>query len=176
VNELPYIFAVTVGLAAVLAGFAIAAPRRLWLRTLAVVVAALFMPAAYLSQSALLSRPKPVSLEWAQRSAPEATVIGAAMIEDKAIFVWLQLPGQDEPRAYVLPWSKPLAKQLAGARRDGEGRGTPVRMRKPFEGAQDDDDSEPTFLADPQPALPDKAAAGEGEGGPLVFQRPDSSQ
>jgi hypothetical protein len=174
VNELPYLFAVTVGLAAVLAGFAIAAPRRLWLRALAVVVAALFMPAAYLSQSALLSRPKPVSLEWAQRSAPDAMVVGATMVEDQAIFVWLQLPGQDEPRAYVLPWSKPLAKQLAGARQDSESRGQPVRMRKPFEGMHDDDDSEPTFYTDPQPAPPDKAASQED--GPLVFQQPGGSQ
>jgi hypothetical protein len=173
-HDLLYLFAVTVALAAGLAGFAIAAPRRFWLRVAAVVVAALFMPAAYISQSVLLSRPKPTELEWLQRAAPEATVLGATFVEDKAIYLWLQLPGQEEPRAYVMPWSRPLAEQLTKARRQGEGSGQPVRMRKPFEGAHDDDDqSEPTFFADPQPALPEKAAA---EDGPLVFQRPENSQ
>src|SRR5690606_27853065 len=118
-DDLPYLFAIVVVLAAVLAGIAVAGPRRLWLRIAAVVVAALFMPAAYLSQSALLSRPKPTEIEWVQRSAPEATVLGSTFIEDKAIFVWLQLPGMEEPRAYVIAWSRRLAEQLAGARQDG---------------------------------------------------------
>ncbi|MGE5147619.1 MAG: hypothetical protein ACM3N5_12780 [Candidatus Eiseniibacteriota bacterium] len=171
-HDLPYIFAVTVVLAALLAGFAIAGPRRLWLRVTAVVVAALFMPAAYLSQSALLSRPKPTKLEWAERAAPEATVLGATFVENKAIFVWLVLPGVEEPRAYVLPWSKPLAEQLTKAQRDSEGHGEPVRMRKPFESERDD--SEKTFYADPQRALPEKTAAQEQA--PLVYQRPDNGQ
>jgi len=55
-HDLPYLFAVTVAIAAGLAGFAIAAPRRLWLRVAAVVVAALFMPADYLSQSLTAKR------------------------------------------------------------------------------------------------------------------------
>jgi hypothetical protein len=171
-HDLPYLFAVTVAIAAGLAGFAIAAPRRLWLRVAAVVVAALFMPAAYLSQSLLLSRPKPTELEWIQRAAPEATVLGATFIEGKAIYLWLQLPGQEEPRAYVMAWSRPLAEQLTKARREGEGSGQPVRMRKPFEGDRDEE-SEPTFFAEPQPALPEKAGVEEG---PLVFQRPENSQ
>ena len=44
-------------------------------------------------------------------------------------------------------------------------------MRKPFE--TDRDETEPTFYAEPQKALPEKAAAEER---PLVFQRPDSQQ
>ncbi|HEX7006953.1 MAG TPA: hypothetical protein VF274_07440 [Alphaproteobacteria bacterium] len=167
-DDLPYLFAIVVALAAVLAGFAIAGPRRLWLRAMAVVVAALFMPAAYLSQSALLGRPKPTEIEWVRRSAPEATVLGSTFIEEKAIFVWLQLPGTDEPRAYVLAWSRDLAEQLSAARQAGEARGQPVRMRKPFEISRDE--SEPTFFAEPQQALPEKTVAEEG---PLRFQRPE---
>jgi hypothetical protein len=170
-NDLPYLFAIVVALAAVLAGFAIAGPRRFWLRAMAVVVAALFMPAAYLSQSALLSRPKPTEIEWVQRSAPEATVLGSSFIEGKAIFVWLQLPDQEEPRAYVIVWSQRLAEQLSQARQEGEERGEPVRMRKPFEA--DRDESEPTFFAEPQHALPEKATAQDG---PLVFERPENGQ
>jgi hypothetical protein len=170
-HDLPYLFAITVALAAGLAGFAIAGPRRLSLRVTAVIVAALFMPIAYVSQSVLLSRPKPTRLEWVQRSAPEATVLGATFVEDKAIYVWLVLPGEDEPRAYVLPWSRPLAEQLTKARRESEGKGEPVRMRKPFESSRDD--SEATFYAEPQKALPEKAAADEA---PMVFQRPIQGQ
>ena len=170
-QDLPYLFGITVVLAATLAIFAIAAPRRLLLRAVAVLVAALFMPAAYLSQSALLSRPKPTALEWVQRTAPEATVLGATYIEGKAIFIWLQLPGTEEPRAYVMGWSQRLAEQLTQARRESEGRGEPVRMRKPFETERDE--SEPTFFAEPQKALPEKAAA---DGGPMVFQRPENER
>jgi hypothetical protein len=69
----------------------------------------------------------------------------------------------------VLPWSRRLAEQLTSARRESEGHGQPMRMRKPFDA--DRDESEQTFFAEPQQAPPEKAAADDG---PLVFQRPDN--
>ena len=97
-------------------------------------------------------------------------MLGSTYIEDKAIFVWLQLPGQEEPRAYVIAWSRRLAEQLSKARQRGEERGEAVRMRKPFEATRDE--SEPTFFAEPQHALPEKAVAEEG---PVIYQRPENN-
>ncbi len=40
----------------------------------------------------------------------EATVIAASVREEEAIFLWLQIDGVDEPRAYTLPWSRRAAE------------------------------------------------------------------
>ncbi len=140
----------------------------------ALVTAAVFLPAAYLSLSEMLSRPKPVDSEWARRELAEATVIGSKMVEDEAIYVWLVIKGIEEPRAYTLPWSEKLARQLHGARRSAEASGAKVKMRKPFE--QSNDKRERIFYAAPQTPPPEKQRPVEN---PLQYQRsqadPDSS-
>ncbi len=85
---------------------------------------------------------------------PEATVLGASMRENEAIYLWLQFDGGSEPRAYVLPWHMETAKQLHQAMQQADANGTAVRMRRPFE--SDHDPNEPMFYAEPQPALPSK--------------------
>ena len=97
-----------------------------------VVIAALFIPAAYASVSDLLSRPKPASIEWFYRNASEATVISARIVEGKSIYLWPQLSGEAEPRAYVLPYDKKTAKQLHEARKSPKRKGTKMRMKNPF--------------------------------------------
>ena len=99
-------FIVFVTLATVLANIGVWAPRRIWVRYCAVLVAALFIPAAYASVSDLLSRPKPASIEWLHRNATEATVLSAHIDEGKSIYLWLQIGGEAEPRSYVLPYDK----------------------------------------------------------------------
>lgn len=153
-NPLLYTFAAMATLAALLASISIWSPRRVWLKTTALATLALLLPATYLGLSELLSRPKPVHLEWHQADLEEATVIGVELREDQAIYVWLRLHGVPEPRAYVLPWDQARAEQLYGAQRQAEANGTEVRLRQPFEtGAQDD---EPLFYALPQQPLPAK--------------------
>jgi hypothetical protein len=95
-----------------------------------------------------------VALEWWQGHAQEATVLGATMREQEAIFLWLALPGVAEPRAYRLPWSRDLAEQLQAAQREAENNRTQVQMRLPFEPSLDD--RAPKFYAMPQPQLPPK--------------------
>lgn len=145
------------GLAAImvtLAHIGVWSPRKLWLKLLALGVLCLFFPVGYLSLAELLGRPKPVSLEWVQRHAPKANLVGASMRENEAIYVWLQLPDEPEPRAYRLPWSRQLAQQLQGAQAQAEKNGTGVEMKSPFEESMDRRD--PVFHARPQEALPEK--------------------
>ena len=155
-EQIGQFFIVFLAIAAVLASIGIWAPRRTWVRIAAVGVMALFVPAAYASLSDLLSRPKPVSIEWIHRNAKEATVLGSRVQEGQAIYVWLQLPGASQPRAYVLPYDVETAKQLHKAQSDAKRNGTQARMKRPFESRKTESALKDQFFAPPQPALPDK--------------------
>lgn len=156
-SELFFLFATSMVLAAFLTIISIWSHRKLWTKVSAILATALFIPTVYLSYADLLSRPKPVSLEWWHREAPEATVVGSKLREGEAIYVWIELADAGEPRAYRLPWQQQLAKQLYGAQREAQAKGTKVRMRLPFK--QSDQALEPVFYAEPQPPLPPKTAA-----------------
>jgi hypothetical protein len=165
--DLSQLFALTIALAGLLAAITLWTPRRLAVKGMALLTTALFLPLAYASLVDLLSRPKPVDLEWWQGNAEEATVLGSQLQESRAIHLWLQLPGVAEPRAYVLPWNRETAERLQEAQREAEQQGGDVRMRMPFEPSLDD--LEPRFYAQPQPALPPKDHA---EPGPQFYQAP----
>ena len=169
-NELIPLFAVNVGLAAVLANIAIWSPRHMWIKLSALATTAAFVPATYLSLSEMLSRPKPIEIQWAMQELSEASVIGARLEEGEAIYVWLGIEGIDEPRAYALPWNDEMARQLHGAQRSAEQDGTKVRMRKPFETSLDD--REPVFYAAPPPPPPLKEAPAQA---PLRFRKNQSA-
>lgn len=151
------IFAVAVLLLAGLATVSIWAPRRLGVKLAALGLAVACMPTAYAAMMGLLSMPKPVTFEWWLTRADEATVLGSSIKEDQAIYLWLQLDAADEPRAYVLPWSRRMAEELQQAARQAEEGQSALRMRLPFEPSLDD--REPRFYALPQPALPPKDLA-----------------
>jgi hypothetical protein len=144
-------------------------PRgRLWQRATSATIFLVLIAVVYGGSIELLSRPKPLRLEW--RDAAEARVLGATMREGEGIYVWLQVPGAAEPRAYALPWSLKMAQQLQDAMQEGEANGTDVQMSMPFDPGLDD--REPKFYAAPQPALPDKNYSG---GGTIIYQQPGSS-
>jgi hypothetical protein len=140
-------------------------PRgRLWQRASSATLFLVLIAVVYGGSIELLSRPKPLRLElWQQ--ADKAKVLGATMREGEAIYVWLQFPGADEPRAYILPWDMKMAQQLQNAMQEGQANGADVTMSKPFEAGLDD--REPKFYATPQQALPDKNYSG---GDTLVFE------
>lgn len=153
-SSLPPIFAASALVAAALCSLAVWAPRRLPVRAGALAVAALFMPLGYAGYSDLLSRPKPVSLEWWLASADEATVLGSRMREGDTLYLWLQLDREPEPRAYRMPWDRRVAEELQAALGEAERNGTAVRMRLPFEPSLDR--RERMFYALPQPVPPPK--------------------
>lgn len=154
-------------LTGVLALISIWAPRRLLVKGVAMSTAVLFIPVAYASFVNLLSLPKPVSLEWWLTEAREATVLGSILREDDGIYLWLQLPEVDQPRAYVLPWDRNVAEQLQEAEREAAETQGGLKMRLPFEPSLDD--QEPKFYARPQPAPPEKE---EPPRGPQFYQAP----
>jgi hypothetical protein len=153
-SGVPQLFVVAAALAATLGLIGIWAPRRLAIKGAALATLMLFLPLAYASLIELLSKPKPVDLEWWLSSAAEAEVVAARQVENQGIYLWLQLPDVAEPRAYVLPWDRASAEQLQRALREAEQKGSGVQMRLPFEPSLDD--REPKFYALPQPALPPK--------------------
>jgi hypothetical protein len=153
-TDLSYLFIVTAVLAGVLAMMTIWSRHGLWLKLGAIATAALFLPLAYAGFASLLSKPKPVSLEWWLQRADQATVLGSSIQEEQGIFLWLQLAEISEPRAYVMPWDRKLAEQLQQAMREAEENGGQLTMRLPFEPSLDD--RAPKFYALPQPAMPPK--------------------
>jgi hypothetical protein len=156
--QLGVFFVTLIVIAAVLSNIGIWAPRKVWVRLAAVAATGLFIPVAYAAVSDLLSRPKPVGIEWVHRNAKDATVISARIVEGRNIFLWLQLADTAEPRAYVLPYSEELAKQLHAAQRDAKKAGTKTKMKQPF--AQRRDFNKPQFFAAPQKARPVKKRPG----------------
>ena len=155
-EQIGQLFVVFLAIAAVLASIGIWAPRKTWVRLAAVGIMALFIPAAYAGLSDLLSRPKPVSIEWIHRNAKEATVLGSRVLEGQAIYVWLQLPGGEQPRAYILPYDAETAKQLHKAEGDAKRNGTQARMKRPFESRKTRNPLKDQFFAPAQPPLPSK--------------------
>lgn len=166
------LFAAAVLVAGALATIAIWAPRRFIVRAAALAAAAAFMPLAYAAMTELLSRPKPVSFEWAQRAAKEGRLLGAKTVEDEAIYLFLDLPGLREPRAYVLPWRRELAEELQGAQKQAEEQGGGVVVDQPFDQRRYEpslEDRPPMFYPEPPPALPEKAVPEA----PALYQRDD---
>jgi hypothetical protein len=141
-------------LVGVLSLISIWAPRRLAIKGTALATSVLFLPLGYAGLVDLLSKPKPVDLEWWLSDAAEAEVLASRLVENEGIYLWLQLPEVAEPRAYVLPWDRAAAESLEQARREAEEQGGNVQMRLPFEPSLDQE--EPKFYARPQPAPPPK--------------------
>ena len=147
-------FAIAGGLLGVLVNICLWSRGHLRGKVAALVVATLFLPLAYVSFANLLSRPKPIALEWAERDLAEATVVGSLLDEPNAIYFWLAFENQAAPRAYVLPWDDKLARQLHRAKQQAEAEGTRVRVQNPF--VEEESDREKLFHAEPRQPLPPK--------------------
>lgn len=116
---------------------------------------ALVLGALFFGYSDMLGRPKSTRLELLRGGAQEARVLGSYFKEGKGIYLWLQLPGTDEPRYYELPWDEHMAKSMQQAiQQNADSHGSGVAIRLPFEHSLSKD--EPKFYPLPQPKLPDK--------------------
>ncbi len=154
-SDLSQLFVATAAAVGLLTLISLWTPRRLAIKGTALATGVLLLPLSYASLVDLLSRPKPIDLEWWQNHAKEATVLGSQMHEGEGIYLWLQLPDVPEPRGYVLPWNRATAEQLQQAQREAEQQdGGEVHMRLPFEPSLEQ--REPMFYAQPQPAPPPK--------------------
>lgn len=164
-------FIIGVILICLLSSLAVWAPRRAWVRCWAVGLSGIIFVSGYMTLTDMLSRPKPMSLAWAEASVASADVLGSTFVEGEAIYVWLRLPGSMEPRAYKLPWNDQQAQQLQDALNEAGETGTGVQMRQPFDPSEDTE--EPLFYALPQPPSPEKNySSGQA---PVIYERPDAS-
>ena len=124
-------YIVTGMLAGTLALFAILAPRSWSFKIAALACTALFLPLAYAATNDLLSRPKQLQVVDAREQLQDAVVTASVMRENEAIYLWLQVPGIEEPRSYQLPWNEQVAIELHKAEREAEEEGTEVQMQMP---------------------------------------------
>jgi hypothetical protein len=133
-------------------------PRSLPVKLGAALVVACSLAAAYAALVDLLGRPKPLALAGSERSAiAQARVIAAQLVEDEVIYLWLQVDGAEEPRAYALPWTESAARELHEMRRRSEAEGTELRVREVSDGG--DAEGGMRFHALPRRALPPKHAS-----------------
>ena len=102
-SDLSQLFVATAVVAGLLTLISLWTPRRLAVKGTALATGVLLLPLSYASLVDLLSRPKPIDMEWWQDHAKEATVLGSKMQEGQGIYLCLQLPDVPEPRGYVLP-------------------------------------------------------------------------
>ncbi len=166
----PLSYSAMVALAAAIAALALWARVRRSLKIAVLSLTAVWLVVAYVSLSELLSRPKPVDLEFVRASVAEAEVLAGRIVEDEAIYLWLDLDELREPRAYRLPFDRDTAEELRKALEAGARDGVGVRMRLPFEPSLDD--GEPRFYAPPQPKLPMKPDDDGGGRAPFRFKSP----
>ena len=153
-------------------GFAVALGAWFWwvvpkshYRRIGIVTFALILAGTYATATELLSRTKPISLEWVERNAQSAEVLAYAWEEGVAIYIWLLLPGIGEPRAYALPWSLHTMRQLQQGSEEGGEQGFMLTL--PFQWSWEDRES--PFHPVPQPKMPDKG----GQPTPEIYDMPE---
>ena len=138
-NTVFVVFGALLCVTALLASIAIWSPRRTPVRSLAVVLTALFVPIGYLGITELLSQPKPMEHEWFKRHVDEATLLGVSLSEGQAIYLWLRLDDSLEPRFYVLPWQQQLAESLQKLIDEAIRDGASITISNPFSRKSFDD-------------------------------------
>jgi hypothetical protein len=159
-----------VTLALLLGAFAFLGLPTMTRRRRAVVVSffAVLLAFLFFGYSDMLGRPKSTELEIARSGFDDVKVLGSYAAEGKGIYLWVQLPGVDEPRYYRMPWSASAATALQEAQQqNAQNHGAGVRMQMPFELSWDR--REPLFYPAPQPKLPEKPRSSP----PAVYQAPE---
>jgi len=131
-NLLLLFFVAAIAVAALLATLAIWAPRRPLVRFIALAVTVLFIPIAYLQFTEMLARPKPIAFEWFRRNVEQAQLLGASLDEGRAIYLWLRVDQDVEPRFYVMPWRQEVAEKLEDMIDNALRNNSTIVLKKPF--------------------------------------------
>lgn len=112
--------------------------------------ALLFIPVV---EGLTLSRPLPLDRAW--WFSGEAEVLSFQLQENVAIYLWIVLEGDPQPRYFSFPWDKVLAQGLLDAQEQGKGEGNPRLTIPPYEPSLET--RRPIPYPAPQPkTLPDK--------------------
>ena len=115
-----------------------------------------FLVASYLSVGELLGRPKPIGvLTDVMPHVKEATIHGAKLEPDVAIYLMLTWSGARSPRLIDMPWNAELAKQIQeGLKGVSEGKIQKLLIKNPFQFSFDD--RPPVIHPLPWPMPPEK--------------------
>ena len=98
-------------------------------------------------------------------------LLHASWVEEKAIYILVEIPGVEEPRLYILPWSREEAEKFEQAIEEGEEKDDKVRIGNPFFNA-DEEDRERLIYTTPAKPLPTKGR----EQLPVTDFDPDAEQ
>ncbi len=122
-------------------------------RTIAVALFVVSIPAAYGASVEMLGHHRPLWSAW-DLPAGDHLVLGVKMVQDRAIYLYLDGGNREEPRPLILPWSNEQASKIQKAM-DGapEGRGGQFIMSTNAE------NGEMVAHPLPQPAAPPAKAA-----------------
>ncbi len=156
-SDLSLAFLAPVMLGALLASLAIWSRRAMRVRLLALAAMVGFTASLYVALTDMLSRPKPIALEWSMPDPEKSAIVASQLREGEAIFLWLMRDADSAPQAYRLPWSEELARQLHESQREASQTGTAVRMNDPRDGNLAE--GERVFYAEPHQSLPAKQQA-----------------
>lgn len=88
--------------------------RDTWARPAAVVLFLVAIPVIGGALAESLGRAKPMSIAWEIDSDREYLALGARMVQDVGIWIWLDT-GDPEPRSYRIPWSNEMANAIQKA-------------------------------------------------------------
>ena len=108
-------FVVCFLLAAFPAWVAVSSPGRVRRKIAALATLALLVPAGYVTVSELLGRPKPAASAFLEDFRAYHTVIAWDIHEDKAIYLWLEMPDGRDPRVFAFPYDTATVSRLQDA-------------------------------------------------------------
>lgn len=131
-NALLILFVATLTVAAILAMLAIWAPRKPIVRFSALFATILFIPIGYIQLTEMMSRPKPIEFEWFRKNVEQAQLLGVSLDEGRAIYLWLRVDKDIEPRYYVMPWRQTIAEKLEDLIENALRRNATIILKKPF--------------------------------------------
>ncbi len=158
-------------LAAVAGWAAVTSPGRLSRKIAALVALALLVPAGHGSISELLGRPKPASSAWLEDFTTYHTVIAWDIHEDKAIYLWFEMPDGKEPRVFAFAYDTATVSRLQKAGDKAKSLASKLLARLEQSGPAGTTRLEFTSQTEFRRELPRKPDPDDGE----VFQLKDES-
>lgn len=159
-NQVVWMTLGVIALFAVVAWLAAWSRRDTWARPAAVGLFLVGIPVIAAASVESLGWHKPLRLAWDLKSG-DHHVLASKMIQDKAIYLYLDDPNRAEPRPLVLPWDNRSANAIQKAIDGGGSEGKGEFMMR-FEPSYDLSDQQFHPLPQP-PALPPKEPPRPGE-------------
>ena len=111
-------FIISFLLIAVIAWAAVMSHGRLWRKVAALISLVLLIPVGYFTVYELMGLPKPAHSSIFVDFTENHRVLGYDIHEDKAIFLWFEMPGGAKPRVFSFPYDTETVARLQDAEDD----------------------------------------------------------